>query len=248
MKEMNQLQLFDIEAVQKEPKSKKGELMQYLMTSNPDVKMNLCTRYLLPTIQIIDNLLTPKIAKEFGFVNAYLEVVANMPNAVEPIKINDSLILVFHFPAKLLQKFELFIITAKSRVKNYVTTFKIDEFVYGMVFKVIPRWKKIIDLFKKGRYSAFGYFYALEFIPYTNLPPYTFEQYKVITRNTYYARILARKLDIDYSLLKDVDLADIPCASDYTFYYDKFPSKYKSIIESTRNRKQRKDVDTNLLK
>ena len=245
---MNQLLLFDIEEVQKEPKSKKGELMQYLETSNPVVKTNLCTKYLLPTIQIADKILTPKNAKEFGFVNAYLEVVANMPNTLEPIKMNNCIILVFHFPKKLIQKFELFIITTKSRVKNYVTTFNIDEFVYGMVFKVIPRWKKIIDLFKKGMYNAFGYLYALEFIPYTNLSPYKFEQYNVITRNTYYARKLASMLDIDYSLLKDVDLADVPCASDYTFYYDKFPSKDKSSTVITRTRKQIKDVDINLLK
>lgn len=248
MKEMNQLLLFDLETVQKEPKSKKGELMKYLESSKPDVKMNLCTKYLLPTIQIADKILTPKIASEFGFVNAYLEVVANMPDAVEPIKIDNCIVLVFHFPKKLYQKFDLFIKTTKSRVKNYVTTFKIDECVYGIVFKVIPRWKMIIDLFKKGKYSDFGFLYALEFIPYTNLSPYKYEQYNVITRNTYYAKELARRLEIDIDLLKNVDLADLPCVDDYTFYYYKFPSNYKSTIVRTRNRKANKDVDINLLK
>ena len=64
-----------------------------------EVKKNLSSKYLLPTLQISNREFTSKILKELGFVNAYLEDVD------KPLQTSNCLILVFNFPKTYEEKF-----------------------------------------------------------------------------------------------------------------------------------------------
>jgi len=181
-----------------------------------EIKKNLSSKYLLPTLQIANREFTAKILKELGFVNAYLEDVD------KPLQTPNCIILVFSFPKSYEEKFESIVNVLEKEVVNYVSNYKIDDCVYGIIFKVLPEWVYIIDLFKKGKYSEFGENYAKEFkIESSKNRSLVLEQYKVITRDPSYLLQKAEDLGIKPSVLDHLDLDDHPDVNDYIFNYNK---------------------------
>jgi len=181
-----------------------------------EVKKNLSSKYLLPTLQISNREFTSKILKELGFVNAYLEDID------KPLQTSNCIILVFSFPKSYEEKFESIVNVLEKEVVNYVSNYKIDDCVYGVIFKILPEWVYIIDLFKKGRYSQFGENYAKEFkIESSNNRSLVLEQYKVITKDKNYLLQKAEDLGVNASILEHLDLDDHPDTDDYIFNYNK---------------------------
>lgn len=181
-----------------------------------EIKKNLSSKYLLPTLQISNREFTSKILKELGFVNAYLEDVD------KPLQTSNCLILVFNFPKTYEEKFHSVVKILQKEVVNYISNYKIDDCVYGIIFKVLPEWVYILELFKKGKYSEFGEKYAQEFkIESSKSRNLILEQYKVITKDPVYLLQKAEDLGIHPSLLEHLDLDDHPTEDDYIFNYNK---------------------------
>lgn len=179
------------------------------------IKKNLSSKYLLPTLQISNKEFTTKILKELGFINAYLEDID------KPLKTPNCIILVFNFPKSFEEKFEKVIDVLEKEVVNYISNYKIDDYTYGIIFKILPEWVYIIDLFKKGKYSEFGEKYANEFKIGNSNKSLVLEQYKVITKDPSYLLQKANDLGINPSLLEHLDLDDHPTTDDYIFNYNK---------------------------
>ena len=189
-------------------------------TTLAKIKKNLCSKYLVPTLEIVHNNFTSITLKELGFVNSYLEVHAKLEKGVFLLNKEDCIYMIFNFDKAMEPKFISIIKQLISDVPNFSGWHKIDDCVYVLAFDVLPKWMFILNLFKVGKYSAFGKSYADNFIiGHKKDKKGPLEQYRVITRDPSYIKEKSDALGIDPSILSDIDLDEYPTKEDYIFYY-----------------------------
>jgi hypothetical protein len=196
-------------------------------------KKNLCTKYLLRSLEITSENFIPSTLKELGFVNMYLEI--HVKDKKNDLLLNKSncLYMIFNFDKAMESKFEVFIKQLKKGVPNFSGYQKIDECIYVLAFDVLPKWSFILDLFKVGKYSAFGKSYASAFIIGNNKDKKEpLEQYRVITRDPSYIQEKSEALGIDPSILSDIDLDEYPTKDDYIFYYKQTEVEHANIANN----------------
>jgi hypothetical protein len=198
------------------------------------MKKNLCSKYLLPTLQIANKNFTSSTLKELGFVNAYLEVNAATENGRLHLNKENCIYLIFSFDKAREATFRTISQALKLEVPNFSGSYKIAHYVYVLAFDVLPKWSFILDLFKDGKYSDFGKSYANEFIINSSKNRrLVLDQYKVITRDPSYIQLKSDELGINPSVLCDMDLDEYPTKEDYVFYYQQTevePAKNPHIL------------------
>ncbi len=184
------------------------------------IKKNLCSKYLLPSIQITHNNFSESTLEILGFVNAYLEVHVKLEKGDLLLNKENCIYMIFNFDESSEKENEILINQFKLEVPNFNRCYKIDDYVFAIAFDVLPKWSFILNLFKDGKYSAFGKSYADEFIiNHKNDKKFAVEQYKVITRDPSYIKEKSYALGIYPSVLSDIDLDEYPTSDDYIFYY-----------------------------
>ena len=194
------------------------------------MKKNLCSKYLLPTLQIANKNFTSSTLKELGFVNAYLEVNTATQNGRLHLNKENCIYLIFSFDKAREATFRTISQALKLEVPNFSGSYKIAHYVYALAYDVLPKWLFILSLFKNGKYSSFGIDYANEFIINQKRDKnFAAEQYKVITRDPSYIQLKCDELVIHPSVLCDINLDEYPTKEDYVFYYQ------QSEVEPAKN-------------
>lgn len=166
-------------------------------------KTNLCTHFLLPSINLPNNIYSWERLVYMGFINCY--ITDSNSNNVFP----NCILLVFQPSMEIYENGQWSkLVEAFKYRENLVEIVEYPYRITGFWFKIEERFgQNLIIVFKKGKYSKFPDSYK----------KYLSGKYiQIVNKAKNYQEYLEKELNLKQGTLDDIELESIPQEKDLT--------------------------------